>query len=183
MAAIVITRTVNNFTPLAKDNPSRISESVWPLGGSSADNGAKCQQGLLGQPDYIAFGTTDTNTADSDVINLTTLGVSFPANSLREIKVVAYAGDGALVKKITAAALIVGGTTPAIGGEAQDTPSVGAVTSDNITTASYGGAMTISIDFEVVGNDVIIEAVGESSDVNTWIIEVYVGRLMQLTLV
>ena len=28
-----------------------------------------------------------------------------------------------------------------------------------------------------------IEAVGESSDVNTWVIEVYVGRTIPLTLV
>lgn len=182
MAAIVVTRTQDNFSTLAKDNPSRISESVWPLGGASATNGAKCQQGLLGQPDFVVYGTTDTNTADSDAINLSDNGVSFPANTLREITVVAYVGDGSAVKKITAAALIIGGSTPAIGGEAQDAPSTTGA-NDSVTTASYGGALTISIDFEVVSDEVIIEAVGESGDVNTWVIEVYVGRLMPMTLV
>ncbi len=183
MAAIVVTRTENNFLALGKADPSRISQAVWPTGGSSASDGAKCQQGLLGQPDFIVYGSTDTNTADSDAINLSDNGVSFPANTLREITVVAYVGDGSAVKKITAAALIIGGSTPAIGGEAQDVASVGATTSDSVTTASYGGALTISIDFEVVSDEVIIEAVGESGDVNTWVLEVYVGRLMPMTLV
>lgn len=179
MAAIVVSSTTVNWSPLSKDSPQRVSEAVWPTGGS---NGPAAQQGLLGQPDFIVYGTTDTNTADSDAINLSTRGVPFPANSLREITVVAYVGDGSAVKKITAAALIIGGTTPAIGGEAQDAPSTTGA-NDSVTTASYGGALTISIDFEVVSNEVIIEAVGESGDVNTWVIEVYVGRLMPMTLV
>lgn len=179
MAAIVVTRTDSNWSPLAKDAPQRVSEAVWPTGGV---NGPAAQQGLLGQPDFIVYGATDTNTADSDAINLTTRGVPFPANTLREVTVVAYVGDGSAVKKITAAALIIGGSTPAIGGEAQDAPSTTGA-NDSVTTASYGGALTISIDFEVVNNEVIIEAVGESGDVNTWVIEVYVGRLMPMTLV
>lgn len=180
MAAIVVSRTDVNWSPLAKESPQRVSEAVWPTGGA---NGPQAQQGLLGQPDFIVYGTTDTNTADSDAINLSTRGVPFPANTLREITVVAYVGDGALVKKVTAAALIIGGTTPAIGGEVQAVASVGAATSDSVTTSTYGGAMTVSIDFEVVANEVIIEAVGESGDVNTWIIQVFVGRLFPLTLV
>jgi hypothetical protein len=182
MAAIVVTKTVNNFLELSKDDSSRISQAVWPTGGISATNGFKCQQGLLGQPDFIVYGTTDTNTADSDAINLSDNGVKFPANTLREITVVAYVGDGSVVKKITAAALIIGGSTPAIGGEAQDAPSTTGA-NDSVTTASYGGAMTISIDFEVVSDEVIIEAVGESGDVNTWVLEVYVGRIIPMTLV
>lgn len=180
MAAIVVSSTTVNWSPLSKDSPQRVSEAVWPTGGA---NGPAAQQGLLGQPDFVVYGTTDTNTEDSDAINLSTRGVPFPANTLREITVVAYVGDGSAVKKITAAALIIGGTTPAIGGEAQDVESVGAETSDSVTTATYGGALTASIDFEVVNNEVIIEAVGESGDVNTWVIEVYVGRLMPMTLV
>lgn len=179
MAAIVVSSTTVNWSPLSKDSPQRVSEAVWPTGGA---NGPAAQQGLLGQPDFIVYGTTDTNTADSDAINLTTRGVPFPANTLREVTVVAYVGDGSAVKKITAAALIIGGTTPAIGGEAQDAPSTTGA-NDSVTTASYGGALTVSIDFEVVNNEVIIEAVGESGDVNTWVIEVYVGRLMPMTLV
>lgn len=180
MAAIVVSRTINNWIVLSKDAPQRISEAVWP---TSGPNGLAAQQGLLGQPDFIVHGTTDTNTADSDAINLSAMGVTFPANSIREITVVAYAGDGSAVCKRTAAALVIGGTTPSFGGEAQDVASVGAATSDSVTTASYGAAPVVSIDFEVVTNEVIIEAVGESGDVVTWIIEVYVGRLMPLTLV
>jgi hypothetical protein len=183
MAAIVVTRTENNFIALGKDSPARISQAVWPTGGNTGDDGRKCQQGLLGQPDFIVYGTTDTNTADSDAINLSDNGVTFPANTIREITVVAYAGDGTAVRKITAAALVIGGSTPAFAGEAQDVPSVGAVTSDSVTTASYGAAPVITIDFEVVSDEVIIEAVGESSDVVTWVLEVYVGRLIPMTLV
>jgi hypothetical protein len=182
MAAIVVTRTQNNFLPLGKDAPQRISMGVWPTGAAPGE-GIKAQQGLLGQPDFIVYGATDTNTADSDAINLSANGVSFPANTLREITVVAYVGDGALVRKVTAAALVVGGTTPAFGGEVQAVASTTGA-NDSVTTESYGGAgPVVTIDFEVVSNEVIIEAVGESGDVVTWVLEVYVGRLIPMTLV
>jgi hypothetical protein len=179
MAAIVISRTQVNWTAIDKDSPQRVSEGVWPTGGLS---GPACQQGLLGQPDFIVYGATDTNTADSDAINLTTRGVSFPANTLREITVVAYVGDGTAASKRTARALIIGGSTPAITGEAQDAPSTTGA-NDSVTTASYGAAPVVTIDFEVVSNEVIVEAVGESGDVVTWVLEVYVGRLIPMTLV
>lgn len=182
MAAIVVSSTQNNFTTIARDSNQRISLSVWPTGGVVGE-GEKCQQGLLGRPDFIVRGVTDTNTADSDAINLSDNGVTFPANTLREITVVAYAGDGTAACKRTARALIIGGSTPAITGEAQDVASVGAVTSDSVTSASYGAAPVVTIDFEVVSDEVIVEAVGESGDVVTWHIEVYVGQLIPMTLV
>jgi hypothetical protein len=182
MAAIVVSRTTNNFVEIPADDPSRVSQAVWPTGGHPGV-GAKLQQTLIGQPDFIVYGATDTNTADSDAINLSALGVRFPANTLREITVVAYVGDGALVRKITAAALVIGGTTPAFGGEVQAVASsTGA--NDSVTTESYGGAgPVVTFDFEVVSNEVIIEAVGESGDVVTWVIEIYVGRIIPMTLV
>jgi hypothetical protein len=180
MATFAVTRTTNNWTVLPKDSPQRISEAVWPTGGFS---GLASQQGLLGQPDFIVYGTTDTNTADSDAINLSDMGVNFPADTLREIVVVAYAADGSAACKRTAAALVIGGTTPSFGGEAQEVASVGAATSDSVSVASYGDAPVVTIDFEVVNNEVIVEAVGESGDAVTWVIEVYVGRLIPMTLV
>lgn len=183
MATFVVTSTVNNYRSLPTSEPQRITEAVWPTGVAITADARKSQQTLLGEPTFIVRGTTDTNTADSDAINLSAQGVTFPANTVREIRVVAYAGDGTAVSKVTAAALVIGGTTPAFSGEGQDVASVGAVTSDSVTTASFGAAPVVTIDFEVVSNEVIVEAVGESGDVVTWHIEVYVGRLIPMTLV
>lgn len=180
MAAIVVSSTISNYRNLTTDAPQRINESVW--GAGTAEDTRKSQQTLLGEPTFIIRGVTDTNTADSDLINLSDNGVTFPANTIREITVVAYAGDGTAVSKRTAAALVIGGTTPSFGGEAQDAPSTTGV-NDSVTTASYGAAPVVTIDFEVVSDEVIIEAVGESGDVVTWYVEVYVGRLIPMTLV
>ncbi len=174
MAAIVVTSLVNNYRVLPTDSPQRISEAVWPTGVSLSADARKSQQTLLGEPSFIVQGTTDTNTANSDAINLTTQGVTFPAGTVREITVVAYVVDGAAAGKVTAACMVIGGTTPAISGEVS-------MIAGTQTSQAYG-TVEPTIDFEVVANEVIIEAVGEGADVNTWFIEVYVGRLMPLAL-
>ena len=168
MAAIVVSSVVNNYLPLPKDSPTRISMAVWPTGGPDAETCRRAQMGLLGQPDFIVHGLTDTDTADSDAINLSDYGVTFPDGTQREITVKARVADNDGQGLLICRAVVDGGATPIISDEAVD------------GTLDDGLAGAPSIDFEVVSNEVIIEAVGHTDVDMRWVIEVYVSDAIPL---
>ncbi len=98
MAAFVRTSFTNNYRGLSAGSPQMISEAVWPTG--AGDNGLKSQQKLLRQPDFIIAGTTDSNTAvlnagaaQSFLVNLSDEGVSFPADTDRDIVIECWTRD------------------------------------------------------------------------------------------
>lgn len=98
MAAFVRTSFVNNYRNLPPGSPQRITESVWPAG--TGTDGPKSQQQLLRQPDFIITGTTDSNTAvlnagaaQSYMVNLSDEGVTFPANTDRDIIIECWTRD------------------------------------------------------------------------------------------
>lgn len=115
-------------------------------------------------PDFIVTGTTDTNTADSDALNLTAQGVTFPDGFHRKITIDAWAADEDGVGFVRHTAIIDGGSTPIVADQAGD------------ATLDDGVAAAFTLDVEVVANAVIIEAVGASADNLRWYIEVYVGE-------
>jgi hypothetical protein len=119
-------------------------------------------------PDFIVTGTTDTNTADSDAINLSAQGVTFPDAAHRLIRIDAWAADEDGVGFVRHLAIIDGGATP--------------IVADQIGDANLddGVAAAFTLDVEVATNQVIIEAVGASSDNLRWYIEVYVGDLIPI---
>ena len=169
MAAIVVTETVRNYrADLEKRSPQRLAEAVWPTSGQSGA-GLKAQQTVLGEPDFIVYGTTDTNTADSDAINLSDEGVTFPDGHARMIWVRAYVADDNGMGVVEAKAIVDGGTTPIV---VQDAASADPLVS--------GLAGTPAIDIEVATNEVIIEAVGITDVDCRWVIEVRVGDLVRL---
>ena len=168
MAAIVVTKVVDNWLPLPKSSPQRISMAVWPTGLGNAEDARKAQQQLLGQPDFIVEGTTDTSDADSDAINLSDQGVTFPDGTQRTLYVEASVADNDGQGLIIGRAVIDGGATPIVSDESVD------------GTLDDGLAGAPSLDFEVVSNEVIIEAVGITDVDCRWVIRVWVSDAIPL---
>lgn len=167
MAAIVVTQTINRWhgqnTDAAAYDRAKARDS---------DTSRKMLETMvLGLPHFEVYGTTDTNTADSDAIDLTALGVDFPTATQRVIYVEASVADvdgmGLLVYRFQ----VDGGTTPIV-------TAVQADSAINLDDSGLGGAPTL--DFEVETANVVLEAVGISAVPCRWVIKIWVGDLIPL---
>lgn len=167
MAAIVVSQTISNYRPdLEKRSDQRLNEAVWPTSSAGAP---KSRQTLLGEPDFIVHGTTDTNTADSDAINLSDNGVVFSDGHARMIWVRAYVADDNGMGVVEAKAIVDGGATPIV---VQDAASADPLVS--------GLAGTPALDIEVATGEVIVEAVGITDVDCRWVIQIWVGDEIRL---
>lgn len=159
MAAIVVSKTVNRWTG-NHASPAAFRRALEP-GDENARKDLETM--VLGLPHFEVHGLTDTNTADSDAINLSDLGVLFPdatqVNLYVEAAVADNDGQGLLICRAT----VDGGATPIISDESVD------------GTLDDGLAGAPSLDFEVVSNEVIIEAVGVLDVDMRWVIRIWVG--------
>lgn len=115
MAAFVVTRTIANYLDRTKQgDKKRLKDAV--NGGETESEKALNQ--ILRQPDFIITGTTDTNTAaaSSPVISLSDNGVTFPANTYRDILVEVHAGNGSNAFRWMTRQRVLGGTDPTLKG-------------------------------------------------------------------
>jgi len=124
-------------------------------------------------------GTTDTNTADSDAVNLSDVGVTFADATFRRIEVFARCADNDGMGCVFAAAVVDGGTTPIVT-DAQDATGGTDTTAVSALSITGGLAGAPLIDIEVVSNEVIVEAVGISSVDVRWDIDVRVYPAVSL---
>jgi hypothetical protein len=110
MAAFVRTSFTNNFRNLDPDARQWLFDAQ--AGGS--EDSRKSLQTLLRQPHFLINGTTDTNTAaaSSPVLSLSDEGVSFPANTYRDIVVETWAANGSNCYRFATRQRILGGTDP-----------------------------------------------------------------------
>ncbi len=114
MAAFVRTGFTNNFRNLDPDARQWLFDAQ--AGGS--EDSRKSMQQLLRQPHFIIRGTTDTNTAaaSSPVLSLNDEGVSFPANTYRDIIVETVAANGSNCYRYCTRQRVLGGTDPTLKG-------------------------------------------------------------------
>ncbi len=159
MAAIVVSQTVNRWT----GNTASRASYLRALEPGSAAALKDLETMVLGLPHFEVFGLTDTNTADSDAINLTDLGVKFDDGTQRNIYVEASCADNDGQGLLICRATVDGGATPIISDESVD------------GTLDDGLAGAPSIDFEVVSDEVIIEAVGVLDVDIRWVIRIWVS--------
>lgn len=161
MAAIVIQSLVNRFT----GNQKSRANYLRALEPGSLTALKDLETMVLGLPHFEVYGTTDTTTADSDALNLTTQGVTFSNATQRTVYVEASVADndgqGLLVYQFQ----VDGGTTPIV-------TAVQADSAICLDDSGLAGAPTL--DFEVVANAVIIEAVGTAAPCR-WVIKVWVS--------
>jgi len=138
MAAFVATNTIRNYIDrLKQDDAKRLKDALF--GDAGADSRKSVSQ-ILGLPDFIIDGTTDTNTAaaSSPVISLSDEGVTFPANTYRDIIVETHAGNGSNAYRYVTRQRVLGGTDPVLKGPEEFlvdcVAHYGFTTSDGTTT-------------------------------------------------
>lgn len=168
MAAIVVSSITNNYLPLPKSSPQRISMAVWPTS-SVGEDCRKAQAGLLGQPDFIVEGTTDTSTGTSTAIDLTAQGVTFPDGTQRIVRAIARVADNDGQGLIESKSIVDGGATPIV---VTDSASADPLVS------GLGGTPTLTLSVSTA--NVILTAVGILDVDCRWVIEVYVGDAIPL---
>lgn len=136
MTAFVATRTIDGYDPFQRSLQERVAKAFQNQDTYAEANLRK----LLGQPQFEIFGTTDSNTAaaSSPVISLSDEGVTFPANTYRNIEVEVTAFNGAQRFHFRTRQRILGGTAPTLSGPEQwltDTyASYGFTTADGALT-------------------------------------------------
>lgn len=130
MAVFARTRLVNNWIDREKVHDSKRLRDALYEGGS---DGAKSLSNIMGVPDFIIEGTTDTNTAALDTgaansiqVNLSTEGVTFPTDTVRMIDIMCETRDGALRNFQHIRQFVLGGANPTLVRGVQNMgPSVG----------------------------------------------------------
>lgn len=137
MAAFVQTNLVRNY--LDRNKLNDIKRFKDATNGDSTES-LKAASQILGNPDFIIEGTTDSNTAaaSSPVISLSDEGVTFPANTYRDIVVETWAANGSNCFRFRTRQRILGGTNPTSKGplefETEVEAHYGFTTADGTTT-------------------------------------------------
>jgi hypothetical protein len=137
MAAFVATSTLRRYIDRDKrDDVKRLKDAVFEGG----DVGMASVGQIFQLPDFVIQGTTDSNTAaaSSPVISLSDEGVSFPANTYRDIFVETWAANGSNAFRYRTRQRVLGGTDPTLKGplefETECTAYYGFTTADGTTT-------------------------------------------------
>lgn len=167
MAAMVVQKTVNRWT----GNETSRAGYLRALEPGDANALKDLETMVLGMPHFEVYGTTDTNTADSDAINLSTAGVTFPNATQRIVKVEASVADNDGQGLLVYTFQVDGGTTPIVTAVQVDAAL-------NLDDSGLAGAPTL--DFEVVANQVILEAVGISAVPCRWVLRIWVSDAIPL---
>lgn len=145
MAAFVVTRTIRAFDPRSWTRQQLVgmannNQATVIVGLNTIDAADAASRKLYGGAQFEIFGTTDTNTAaaSSPVLNLSDEGVSFPANTTRDIEIETLAFNGANRFRWRTRQRILGATDPTLAGALQfltDCRAFVEVTTDGSTTS------------------------------------------------
>jgi hypothetical protein len=187
MTAFAATRTLRRYIDRDKrDDVKRLKDALYE-GGTT---GMQSLGQIYALPDFVCEGTTDSNTAaaSSPVISLSDEGVSFPANTHRDIIVETWAANGSNVWRYRTRQRVLGGTDPTLKGpqefETECTAYYGFTTADGTTTtedatsciapAWWDGASPVA--GSVASNTATIQWLGTNSPVSN-IIPGFVNNL------
>jgi hypothetical protein len=115
MAAFVTTDIKRNY--IDRDKLGDVKRFKDAMNGDSLESPKACNQ-ILGVPDFVIQGTTDSNTAaaSSPVISLSDEGVTFPANTYRDIEVEVSAANGTSAWRWRTRQRVLGGSDPTLKG-------------------------------------------------------------------
>lgn len=167
MTAIVVSKTVSRWT----GNELSRAQYLRALEQNNDTARKDLETMVLKMPHFEVYGLTDTNTADSNALDLTAQGVTFPDGTQRIVYVEASVADdngqGLLVYRFQ----VDGGSTPIV-------TAVQADSAINLDDSGLAGAPTL--DFEVATANVVIEAVGIADVDVRWVIRVWVSDAIPL---
>jgi hypothetical protein len=115
MALTLASPVVGQFHPDTRDiaSPAR-KFALAVLGAGTQAQRATARNELLDRPDFVCTARTTDNTAASEVIDLTTEGVTFPASTIRKIRFRSVARTGADQFVQEWEQSVLGGTTPVL---------------------------------------------------------------------
>ncbi len=137
MTAFAATRTLRRYIDRDKrDDVKRLKDAIFEGG----DVGMASVGQIFQLPDFVIEGTTDSNTAaaSSPVISLSDEGVTFPANTYRDIIVETWAANGSNAYRFRTRQRVLGGTDPTLKGplefETECVAHYGFTTADGTTT-------------------------------------------------
>jgi hypothetical protein len=120
MALTLASPVVGRFDPDTRDIASigrKVALAVFGAGSAIQRQTARAE--LMQRPDFVATARTTDNTAASEVIDLTTEGVTFPASTIRKIRFRSVARTGADQFVQEWEQSVLGGTTPVLLGTAR----------------------------------------------------------------
>ncbi len=143
MTAFAATRTLRRYIDRDKrDDVKRLKDAIFEGG----DVGMASVGQIFQLPDFVIEGTTDSNTAaaSSPVISLSDEGVTFPADTYRDIVVETWAANGSNCFRFKTRQRILGGTNPTSKGplefETDCVAHYGFTTADGTTTTEDAGS-------------------------------------------
>jgi hypothetical protein len=165
MAAIVVSQTVTRWT----GNQTSRAGYMRALEPNSETARKDLETMVLGLPHFEVYGTTDTNTAASVAINLTTQGVTFPDATQRVILARARVADNDGQGIVESKSVVDGGSTPIVVTDSADADPL---------VSGLGGTPTLVMSVSTA--DVILTAVGISAVPCRWLIEIWVGDALPL---
>lgn len=134
----------------------------------------------MGEPDFLVTGRLDTSAEVLEAIDLTALGVTFPAGTQRTLELELFlAGNTAATESgyIHKREMIVGGTTPTLG------IVIGAI--DTNMAGAVGGFTTSdpAVAFALDSNNVVVNITNEgAAEINNFVLKIYVGKLQPVKL-
>jgi hypothetical protein len=116
---ITLTWKTGDFDPYTRDQASLSKKIAFAEVGSDATAAqrATAQAELLGLPDFKAEVQTNTDTSDLAALDLTAEGVTFPARTIRDIRIKGYCLTDNDTYYYETVEQVLGGTTPVLLGQ------------------------------------------------------------------
>lgn len=136
MALTLSSPVVGMFDPTTRDQASMARKlALAVLGAGTAAQRQTARAELLQRPDFVATARTTDNTAASEVIDLDTEGVTWPAATVRKVRFRSRTRNGADTFMQEWEQYVLGGTTPVLLGSPR---LINAVASLNGVGKQYG---------------------------------------------
>lgn len=116
--AATLTWKTGDFDPYTRDQASMFKKLAFAfLGVGTAAEKATAQAEVLKQPDFKAEVQATTDTSNLEAVDLTTEGVTFPARTIREIRLKSWCLTDNDTYYYESVESVLGGTTPVLLGQ------------------------------------------------------------------
>lgn len=116
--AATLTWKTGDFDPYTRDQASMFKKLAFAfLGDATGSQRATAQAELLGQPDFKAEVQATTDTSNVQAVDLTDEGVTFPARTIREVRLKSWCLTDNDTYFYETVENVLGGTTPVLLGQ------------------------------------------------------------------
>lgn len=181
MTASITSGPIGDFDVATRDqaSPKRIIDLACFGDGTQAQR-ITAQNEILHRPDFIVHARMTENADTLTLLDLTALGVTFPAGTQRVVEYECHISGATAATEsgyLHARNMIVGGTTPVLG------IVIGAI--DTNMAGAVGGftGSDPTLAFTMATNNVTLVGTNEGADeINNWVLKVWIGKLQPVVL-